>query len=111
MWGPVVQDQGASQIPNLVWLPDSLLPCIMRRRFISNPIPGALVGIELKKKLTPASRRQAEAELLAFGVQSCFPFLQVVTDMTRGGYAYWKAMSKGSRQVCVSIIIVIINRH
>lgn len=38
---------------------------------------GAVIGIELKKKLSEASRRQGEAEFYIFSLASNFPFLQV----------------------------------
>jgi hypothetical protein len=38
---------------------------------------GAVIGVELKKRLLMASRRQGEAEFYIFSLASNFPFLQV----------------------------------
>ena len=57
------------------------------------------MGVELKKKLSYAARRQAEAEFYTFSLISCFPFVQVVTDMQRGGFAYWKEGVQDGQQL------------
>jgi hypothetical protein len=65
------------------------------------PEAGCVIGIELKKKLTQASRRQGEAEFIAFSLASNFPFMQLVTDMQHGGFAYYKRRSEDMQQVVV----------
>eukprot|EP00877_Chromochloris_zofingiensis_P010602 jgi/Chrzof1/5796/Cz16g16060.t1 len=75
---------------------DELL-CAKKWQFM--PDAGCLIGIELKKDLTQASRRQGEAEFIAFSLTSNFPFLQFVTDMKRGGLAYYKHADDDGHQV------------
>jgi hypothetical protein len=43
------------------------------RRFEGDAPAGAILGIELKKELSPASRRQGEAEFYTFSMCSNFP--------------------------------------
>lgn len=73
----------------------------MCRRWGNIPEAGCVIGIELKKKLTQASRRQGEAEFIAFSLASNFPFMQLVTDMQHGGFAYYKRRSEDMQQVVV----------
>jgi hypothetical protein len=77
-----------------------------RRRFHNDPAAGAVVGVELKKKLSYASRRQGEAEFYAFSLTSNFPFVQVVTDMQRGGFAYWKEGVQDRQQIVKEKVLV-----
>ena len=51
------------------------------RRFYSHPLQGAIMGVEMKKRLSWASVRQAEAEFLLFGQNSMYPFCQVSLHM------------------------------
>eukprot|EP00878_Enallax_costatus_P010757 GHUV01011234.1.p1 GENE.GHUV01011234.1~~GHUV01011234.1.p1 ORF type:complete len:227 (+),score=48.33 GHUV01011234.1:1674-2354(+) len=67
---------------------------------------GAVIGVELKKRLSMASRRQGEAEFYIFSLASFFPFLQVVTDMQRGGFVYWKRGDQDGRQLVYEKVLV-----
>eukprot|EP00882_Tetradesmus_deserticola_P012921 GHRQ01013697.1.p1 GENE.GHRQ01013697.1~~GHRQ01013697.1.p1 ORF type:complete len:392 (+),score=98.85 GHRQ01013697.1:270-1445(+) len=67
---------------------------------------GAVIGIELKKNLSMASRRQGEAEFYIFSLSSHFPFVQVVTDMLRGGFAYWKKGEQDGQQLVYEKVLV-----
>ena len=64
------------------------------------------MGVELKKKLSYAARRQGEAEFYTFSLMSNFPFVQVVTDMQRGGFAYWKEGVQDRQQVVKEKVLV-----
>lgn len=50
---------------------------ISLRRFANEPLVGSVMGIELKKRLSMASVRQAQIEFLLFAQYSWFPFCQV----------------------------------
>ena len=50
---------------------------------------GALLGVELKKKLTWQGLRQAEVEFYLWSEQSIFPYVQLITDMEHGGVAIY----------------------
>lgn len=67
---------------------------------------GAVIGVELKKRLSMASRRQGEAEFYIFSLASNFPFLQVVTDMVHGGFAYWKKGDQEGQQLVYEKVLV-----
>lgn len=64
------------------------------------------MGVELKKRLSWASRRQGEAEFYTFSLTSNFPFVQVVTDMQRGGFAFWKERVQDGQQVVREKVLV-----
>eukprot|EP00879_Flechtneria_rotunda_P026107 GHRR01027798.1.p1 GENE.GHRR01027798.1~~GHRR01027798.1.p1 ORF type:complete len:171 (-),score=74.24 GHRR01027798.1:189-701(-) len=70
------------------------------------PEAESVIGVELKKDLTQASRRQWEAEFIAFSLASNFPFLQLVTDMKRDGFAYYKQRDQQGQQVVVEQVLV-----
>ena len=55
----------------------------------SLPVVGAVPGIEMKKDLSQQAVRQAEVEFYLWWRNSHFPYLQVVTDMETGGYAFY----------------------
>jgi hypothetical protein len=69
------------------------------------PVTGCVIGIDLKKNLTQAGRRQGEAEFIVFGLSSNFPFMQLVTDMQRGGFAYYKLCDRNGQQVVVERVL------
>ena len=50
---------------------------IVLRCYHQNPLVGAIMGVEVKKKLTWASKRQAETEFWLFAANSLYPFCQV----------------------------------
>ncbi|KAG0604924.1 hypothetical protein M758_9G019700 [Ceratodon purpureus] len=50
---------------------------------------GALLGVELKKKLTWQGLRQAEVDFYLWSEQSIFPYVQLITDMEHGGVAIY----------------------
>ncbi|KAG0570888.1 hypothetical protein KC19_6G195200 [Ceratodon purpureus] len=50
---------------------------------------GALLGVELKKKLTWQGVRQSEVEFYLWSQQSIFPYVQLITDMEHGGVAIY----------------------
>jgi hypothetical protein len=64
-----------------------------------------VIGVELKKNITQASRRQGQAEFIVFGLSSNFPFMQLVTDMQRGAFAYYKQGDRDGQQVVVERIL------
>eukprot|EP00878_Enallax_costatus_P011209 GHUV01011705.1.p1 GENE.GHUV01011705.1~~GHUV01011705.1.p1 ORF type:complete len:284 (+),score=61.15 GHUV01011705.1:524-1375(+) len=74
-------------------------------KWINDAQAGSAIGIELKKRLTDASRRQAETEFYAFSITSHLPFLQLVTDMQRGGFAYYKSGDMNGQQVVVERVL------
>lgn len=86
----------------VLWL---LLVACARRHWQVLPGAGCVIGIELKKDLTQASRRQCEAEFVLFSLSSNFPFMQLVTDMQRGGFAYYKQCDKHGQQVVVERVL------
>lgn len=49
----------------------------------------AVLGVELKKDLDDQALRQAEVEFYTWDSRVTYPFLQVVTDLCRGGVAIW----------------------
>lgn len=55
---------------------------------------GGLIGIALKKKLTTKGLRQAEVEFYLWSNVSHFPFVQIITDMESGGFAYYALPDK-----------------
>ena len=48
-----------------------------------------MIGIELKNKLTTKGLRQSEVEYYLWADVSYFPFIQIITDMESGGFAYY----------------------
>jgi hypothetical protein len=50
---------------------------IVSRRLRFNPALGAVLGIELKKRLSPGALLQAQAEWLLYAPKSMFPYIQV----------------------------------
>lgn len=62
------------------------------RRFRSLMSSGAILGVEIKRKLSWRRLRQAEVEFYVWASESLFPFVQLITDMERGGVAIY---SKG----------------
>lgn len=50
---------------------------------------GAVLGVELKKKLTWQGLRQAEVEFYLWADSSLYPFIQLITDMQHGGLAFY----------------------
>ena len=51
---------------------------------------GALVGIELKKKLTEKGQRQAELDFVLCSLASYFPYMQFLTDLEHGGSVFFR---------------------
>lgn len=62
------------------------------RRYGSLINVGAILGVEIKKKLSWKGLRQTEAEFYVWSNDSIFPFIQLITDTERGGVALY---SKG----------------
>ena len=50
---------------------------IVSRRLRYSPALGAVLGIELKKRLSPGALLQAQAEWLLYAPKSMFPYIQV----------------------------------
>ncbi|GIL53772.1 hypothetical protein Vafri_9358 [Volvox africanus] len=50
---------------------------------------GAVLGLELKKRLTLQGFRQAEVEFYLWQCNSQYPFCQIITDATNGGMAFY----------------------
>ena len=50
---------------------------IVSRRLKYDPALGAVLGIELKKQLSPGDLLQAQAEWLLYAPKSMFPYIQV----------------------------------
>lgn len=50
---------------------------IILRLWKSDPMFGAVAGVEVKKALTATALRQAKAKYLLFGCKSQYPFMQV----------------------------------
>ena len=48
-----------------------------------------MLGIELGRDIGEGKVRQGEAECLLFGHRSQFPYVQTVTDLRRGGIAFY----------------------
>jgi hypothetical protein len=66
------------------------------KRFRSLVSVGAILGVEIKRKLSWRGLRQAEVEFYVWASESLFPFVQLITDMERGGVAIY---SKGGKDV------------
>ena len=65
---------------------------------------GAVLGVDIKKKLTWQGIRQAECEFYLWGHYSQFPFIQVITDMQTRGVVYFSSRIDGeSLQKCVAM--------
>lgn len=54
---------------------------IVARRLKYNPALGAVLGIELKKRLSPGALLQAQAEWLLYAPKSMFPYIQVSSQI------------------------------
>lgn len=78
---------------------------LVAKHWAALPDAGCVIGIELKKNLTQASRRQGEAVFMAFGLSTNFPFMQLVTDMQRGAFAYYKQCDRDGQQVVVERVL------
>ncbi|KAG5183331.1 hypothetical protein JKP88DRAFT_145643, partial [Tribonema minus] len=50
---------------------------------------GAILAIEVKKRLTAHAILQAEAEFHVWQTHSSYPFYQTITDLNTGGLALW----------------------
>ena len=75
------------------------------RRFHGEYALGAVLGVEIKKRLTWQGIRQAECEFYLWGHYSQFPFVQVITDMQTGGVVYFSSGIDGeSPQMCGAIM-------
>ncbi|KXZ45934.1 hypothetical protein GPECTOR_49g518 [Gonium pectorale] len=68
---------------------------------------GAVLGVELKKKLTWQGLRQAETEFYLWQGSSQYPFCQVITDLQTGGAAYYSdgADEKGKVRVVRRVFV------
>ncbi|PNG99634.1 hypothetical protein TSOC_014585, partial [Tetrabaena socialis] len=60
---------------------------------------GAVLGIELKKKLSWQGMRQAETEFYLWQSSSQYPFCQVITDMRIGGAYYSEGINDTGNMV------------
>jgi hypothetical protein len=52
------------------------------------PATGAVLGVELKKRIGLGDLYQAQAEWLLYGPQSMFPFIQVSMPAMNGSVSY-----------------------
>ena len=75
------------------------LQVLCLRRFHGDATMGALLGVELKKKLTWQGIRQAECEYYLWAHYSDFPFIQLITDMQRGGVVFFSTGVVGKSPV------------
>lgn len=70
----------------------------------------AVIGVELKtdRDFNDQALRQGEVELYTWDSLVTYPFLQVVTDLCRGGVAYWcsEAPLQGSSPIQVNIQVL-----
>ncbi|KAG5185767.1 hypothetical protein JKP88DRAFT_236522 [Tribonema minus] len=66
------------------------------RDFYGTPQNGAILGVELKKRLTWQGIRQAETEFILWQAESNYPFCQMVTDLNTGGVAFFALPGDGS---------------
>ncbi|KAG5179455.1 hypothetical protein JKP88DRAFT_75049, partial [Tribonema minus] len=60
------------------------------------PQNGAILGVELKKRLTWQGLRQAETEFIVWQAESNYPFCQMITDLNTGGVAFYALPGDGS---------------
>ncbi|KAG2443757.1 hypothetical protein HXX76_002103 [Chlamydomonas incerta] len=60
---------------------------------------GAVLGVELKKKLSQQGVRQAETEFYLWQSSSQYPFCQVITDMKTGCAYYFEGINSKGRLV------------
>lgn len=56
----------------------------------------AILGVELKSKLTWAGVRQAEMEYYLWAYHSDYPFIQLITDLERGGMIFFSSSIQGT---------------
>jgi hypothetical protein len=61
---------------------------IVPSRLRGTPATGAVLGVELKKRIGPGDLYQAQAEWLLYGPQSMFPFMQVSIPASNGSVSY-----------------------
>ncbi|KAG0603949.1 hypothetical protein M758_10G132900 [Ceratodon purpureus] len=66
---------------------NDLVLCL--KRFGSLIDTGAILGVEIKKRLSWRGLRQAEVEFYVWARESLFPFVQLITDMEKGGVAIY----------------------
>ncbi|BDA45765.1 hypothetical protein COCOBI_07-5520 [Coccomyxa sp. Obi] len=72
---------------------------ISLRRYHNDPQHGAIMGVELKKKLSWAAVRQSQTEFLLFAAKSWYPYCQMATDLEKGGIAYYMSGHVGGHRI------------
>ncbi len=69
--------------------PFPLSDCFGKRSTCRDVQHRGAIGIELKRRLTVKGLRQAEVEFYLWRKDSYYPFMQIITDMRSGGFAYY----------------------
>ena len=76
---------------------------LSRRR---EPTLGAFLGLKVKRGFTASGVRQAELEFYLWSHTRPFPFVQVITDMEKGGVAFYQTGTSASGEALIHSEIV-----